>query len=56
MKITDIEIHSISIPYVDWIAYPLNHYHGPVAALSTSLIPITALWALVKAARPSHEK
>ena len=29
MKITDIEIHSISIPYVDWIAYPLNHYHGP---------------------------
>ena len=29
MKVTEIEVHRISLPYVDWIAYPLNHYYGP---------------------------
>jgi gluconate/galactonate dehydratase len=29
MKITEIEVHDITLPYVDWIAYQLNHYYGP---------------------------
>jgi L-alanine-DL-glutamate epimerase-like enolase superfamily enzyme len=29
IKVVDIEVHDISAPYVDWIAYPLNHYYGP---------------------------
>ncbi len=29
MKITRIEVHEITIDYVDWLAYPLNHYYGP---------------------------
>ena len=29
MKITDIEIHEITLEYEDWIAYQLNHYYGP---------------------------
>ena len=29
MKVTEIEVHEISLEYVDWIAYQLNHYYGP---------------------------
>ena len=29
IKVTDIEIHDITVDYRDWIAYPLNHYYGP---------------------------
>ncbi|SVE39559.1 uncharacterized protein METZ01_LOCUS492413, partial [marine metagenome] len=29
MKVTDIEVHRIALPYVDWISYQLNHYYGP---------------------------
>ncbi len=29
MKITEIEVHEITLEYVDWIAYQLNHYYGP---------------------------
>jgi L-alanine-DL-glutamate epimerase-like enolase superfamily enzyme len=29
MKITEIEVHEITLEYHDWIAYPLNHYYGP---------------------------
>ena len=29
MKVTEIEIHRITLEYVDWIAYQLNHYYGP---------------------------
>ena len=29
MKVTEIEVHEITPPYVDWLAYPLNHYYGP---------------------------
>ena len=29
MKITEIEVHQITLEYVDWIAYQLNHYYGP---------------------------
>ena len=29
MKVTEIEVHRITLPYVDWIAYQLNHYYGP---------------------------
>jgi len=29
MKVTHIESHEISLEYVDWLAYPLNHYYGP---------------------------
>ncbi|MEE2657192.1 MAG: enolase C-terminal domain-like protein [Candidatus Latescibacterota bacterium] len=29
MKVTEIEVHEISVPYVDWHAYALNHYYGP---------------------------
>lgn len=29
MEITQIEVHRISLPYVDWLTYPLDHYYGP---------------------------
>ncbi|HTI50566.1 MAG TPA: enolase C-terminal domain-like protein [Planctomycetaceae bacterium] len=29
LAVTDIEVHEISVPYEDWIAYELNHYYGP---------------------------
>ena len=29
MKVTEIEIHEITLEYEDWIAYQLNHYYGP---------------------------
>lgn len=29
LTITEIEVHEISVPYEDWIAYELNHYYGP---------------------------
>ena len=29
MKVTEIEIHRITLEYVDWIAYQLDHYYGP---------------------------
>ena len=29
MKITEIEVHEITLEYVDWIAYQLNHFYGP---------------------------
>lgn len=29
MKVTDIEVHEITLEYEDWIAYQLNHYYGP---------------------------
>jgi L-alanine-DL-glutamate epimerase-like enolase superfamily enzyme len=29
MKITEIEVHEITLEYADWIAYQLNHYYGP---------------------------
>ena len=29
VKVSDIEVHEIMAPYVDWIAYELNHYYGP---------------------------
>ena len=30
MKVTEIEVHRIALEYHDWIAYPLNHYYGPI--------------------------
>ena len=30
MKITEIEVHDITLEYNDWIAYQLNHYYGPL--------------------------
>ncbi len=29
IRITEIETHDITVDYDDWIAYQLNHYHGP---------------------------
>ena len=29
MKVTEIEVHEITLEYVDWIAYQLNHFYGP---------------------------
>ncbi len=46
MKVTEIEVHEITVPYVDWIAYQLNHYYGPtrrtvyIAHTDTGLIGI----------------
>ncbi|MEC9380240.1 MAG: hypothetical protein VX528_14830, partial [Candidatus Latescibacterota bacterium] len=31
MKVTDIEVHRIALPYVDWISYQLNHFYGPTS-------------------------
>ena len=31
MKVTEIEIHRITLPYVDWISSQLYHYYGPIA-------------------------
>ena len=30
MKVTEIEVHPITLEYVDWIAYQLNHFYGPI--------------------------
>ena len=30
MKITEIEVHEITLEYHDWIAYQLNHFYGPI--------------------------
>jgi L-alanine-DL-glutamate epimerase-like enolase superfamily enzyme len=30
VKITEIEVHDITLEYNDWIAYQLNHYYGPL--------------------------
>ncbi len=44
MKVTEIEVHEISLPFQDWLAYPLNHYGSPsrrtiyVAHTDTGLI------------------
>ncbi len=44
IRVTDIEVHEITLPYEDWIAYQLNHYYGPsrrtvyVAHTDTGLI------------------
>ena len=29
MKVTEIEVHEITLEYDDWIAYQLNHFYGP---------------------------
>jgi L-alanine-DL-glutamate epimerase-like enolase superfamily enzyme len=29
LRITDVEVHEITVPYEDWIAYELNHFYGP---------------------------
>lgn len=29
IRVTEIQAHEISVPYQDWLAYPLNHYYGP---------------------------
>ncbi len=29
MHVSEIEIHEITVPYHDWLSYPLNHYYGP---------------------------
>jgi len=29
MKVTNIEVHEITLEYEDWISYQLNHYYGP---------------------------
>lgn len=29
VRVSDIEVHNITVPYRDWLAYPLNHYYGP---------------------------
>jgi L-alanine-DL-glutamate epimerase-like enolase superfamily enzyme len=30
MKITEIEVHDITLEYCDWTAYQLNHYYGQI--------------------------
>ena len=30
MKITEIEVHEITLEYQDFLAYQLNHYYGPI--------------------------
>ena len=29
MRVSEIEVHQVTLPYHDWIAYELNHYYGP---------------------------
>ena len=44
MKVTEIEVHEISLPFKDWLHYPLSHYGPPtrrtiyVAHTDTGLI------------------
>ena len=28
MRVTEIEVHEITLEYEDWISYQLNHYYG----------------------------
>lgn len=46
LRVTNIEVHDIVVPYVDGLAYELNHYYGPsrrtiyVAQTNTGLIGV----------------
>lgn len=40
MNVTDIEVHRIALPYVDWISYQLNHYYGPTSRTKVSIRPV----------------
>jgi hypothetical protein len=41
MKVTEIEVHEISLPFQDWLAYPLNHYGSPSRP---SIAPTKSSW------------
>ena len=30
MKVTEIEVHDITLEYCDWTSYQLDHYYGPI--------------------------
>jgi gluconate/galactonate dehydratase len=55
MKVTKIEVHEISLPYLDWLAYPLNHYGGPTRRTIYVAHTDTGLVGLGDGGRPVPE-
>lgn len=55
LKITNIEVHDISVEYEDWIAYQLNHYYGPSTRTVYVVQTNQGLEGLGEGARESDE-
>ena len=55
MRVIDIEVHEISLPYHDWIAYPLGHYDGPARRTIYISHTDTGLTGLGDGGRPVPE-
>lgn len=56
LKITDIEVHSIQVPYHDWAAYEMNHYSGPTRRTIYVLHTNTGLTGLGETDEPMTEQ
>lgn len=56
MKITEIEVHRITVPYVDWIAYQLNHFYGPTERTIYIAHSDTGLIGLGESGRPEPQE
>jgi L-alanine-DL-glutamate epimerase-like enolase superfamily enzyme len=55
IKISDIEVHDITVDYEDWIAYQLNHYYGPTKRTVYVVHTNTGLTGLGDGSRESDE-
>ena len=56
MKVTEIEVHHITVPYVDWIAYQLNHFYGPTKRTIYVAHTDTGLIGLGESGRPEPQE
>jgi L-alanine-DL-glutamate epimerase-like enolase superfamily enzyme len=56
MKITEIEVHPISLEYIDWIAYQLNHYYGPTRRTIYVVHTDTGLIGLGESGSPESQE
>ena len=56
MKVTDIEVHQISLEYQDWIAYPVSHYEGVARRTVYAVHTDTGLIGLGESGRPEPQE
>ena len=55
MKITEIEVHEITLEYEDFLAYQLNHYYGPIRRTVYVVHTDTGLEGLGESGRPEPQ-
>jgi len=55
IRVTDIEVHEITVDYHDWIAYQLNHYYGPTTRTVYIVRTNKGIIGLGEGARESDE-